>query len=79
MAISQQAAALVDEILGIVHTSLEPQVRDPGLAAAADLRLAQHRPAEAVELLRELAGSHAAGMFACWQAPRAVRRGARRR
>ncbi len=67
------AAALVDEILGIVHTSLEPQVRDPGLAAAAEIRLAQHRPADAVALLRELAASHAAGMFACWQAPRVVR------
>jgi hypothetical protein len=67
------AGALVDEILEIVHASLEPQVRDPGLGAAAEVRLAQHRPADALDLLREVAASHASGMFTSWQAPRMVR------
>jgi class 3 adenylate cyclase len=47
-------------------------ILDPGLGAAAEVRLAQHRPADALELLRELAASHASGMFTSWQAPRVV-------
>jgi class 3 adenylate cyclase/tetratricopeptide (TPR) repeat protein len=66
------AAALVDEMLDAVRASVEPQVRDPGLAAAAEVRLAQRRREDAVGLLRDLQASHASGMFGCWQAPSAA-------
>ncbi len=66
------AAALVDEALDAIRASTQPQVRQPGLIAAAEVRLAQGRPADARDLLAELTGSRFGGMFTCMHLPAAV-------
>ena len=69
---SDAAGAIVDTGLDEIRASRQAQVRQPGLIAAAEARLAQGRGADARQLLGELVAGRFGGMFTALHLPAAV-------